>query len=73
MILDDYIKYLELLRKTLGRGDVEVEKWMPAKGRHAAPAPAIAYARRHQRGDVPAFYNPPHDNEVQKAHAVIRI
>lgn len=72
-MLDDYIAMLQLLRKTAGRGDIEVEKWMPTKGRHTAPLPALAHARKFERGGVPAFYNPPHDNEVQKAHLVVRI
>ena len=34
--------YIEMLQELIAEhGDLEVEKWMPAKGRHEAPAPTL--------------------------------
>ena len=70
--LSEYIECLQALEREHG-GMLLVQKWMPAKGRHDAPLPKLAYARKFERGGVPAFYNPAHDNEVQKGDPVIRV
>lgn len=72
MMLGDYIAALEALRKEVG-DLVEVEKWMPAKGRHSAPEPKILYARTYERNGLPAFYDERFDNPVQKGAPVIRV
>ena len=79
MRLVEYIVALQRLADEHG-GGLEVEKWMPAKGRHSAPTPELAYARRFdsRRGGPPdtpptaQFYNK-HDNPVQKGAPVIRV
>lgn len=70
--LGDYIAALQALEAVHGPL-VSVEKWMPAKGRHEAPMPTLAHARKYVRGDgQPAFYHPT-DNPVQKGDPVIRV
>lgn len=72
MLLHEYIAALQALEVENG-GMVEVEKWMPAKGRHSAPTPVLTYARKYERAGLPQFYNPTYDNAVQKGDTVIRI
>ena len=70
--LRDYIAALEDLERKHGPL-VSVEKWMPAKGRHEAPFPVLAFKRRYDaRNGVPAFYHES-DNPVQKGDVVIRV
>jgi hypothetical protein len=77
MRLSQYIATLEALRQE--HGDLEVEKWMPAKGRHEAPDPVLAFRRRFattrdtQAGGVGSFYQPDHDNLTQKGDPVVRV
>lgn len=79
--LDQYIEELIQLRaQHPGSGSWPVEKWMPSKGRHTAPLPAIAYrlARRICHGQrvmmqPPAFWQPGHDRPEDQGDAVIRI
>jgi len=77
LTLDEYIAHLCKLRDEHG-GQLEVQKWLPAKGRHAAPVPVIAYKRTYDKkgsaGEVsPQFYNKEHDNPVQRGEPVVRI
>lgn len=71
--------YVQLLQELIAqRGDVEVEKWMPAKGRHEAPAPVLAHTRKfvthrdHHMGGIGSFYHET-DNPNQKGDPVIRV
>jgi len=75
--LDTYIKRLQELR--VEHGNLPVEKWMPAKGRHNAPMPELAYQRLYDkksgRGSeelVKQFYHCD-DNPVQKGAPTIRV
>lgn len=75
MLLSTYVRELRALLSQ--HGDLEVEKWMPAKGRHEAPVPKVAYRRvfESSRGSievVPQFYHPD-DNPVQCGDPVIRV
>lgn len=72
MTLGDYIKALQAIEAAEGPL-VSVEKWMPAKGRHEAPPPVLANARRYERGRAPAFYSEGHDNPTQKGQVVVRV
>jgi len=72
--------YVEMLQELIAQhGDLEVEKWMPAKGRHEAPAPFLAYRRKyaasrdHAAGGVGSFYHPETDTPSQKGDPVIRV
>lgn len=72
--------YIEMLQELIAEhGDLEVEKWMPAKGRHEAPAPHLAFRRKyatrrdHTAGGVGSFYHPETDASTQKGDPVIRI
>ena len=75
--LDEYIAKLCKLRELHG-GSIEVEKWLPAKGRHPAPDPQLAYKRRYNKKGsseecgIPQFYHVD-DNDVQRGDPVIRI
>ena len=72
MILSDYIRLLQAIEAKHG-GFLEVAKWMPAKGRHSAPAPELAFVRSyHGGGGLPAFYHES-DNPVQKGGPVVRV
>lgn len=71
--------YIQLIQELIAaHGDIEVEKWMPAKGRHEAPAPALAFTRKftthrdHHMGGIGSFYHDT-DNPNQKGDPVIRI
>ena len=72
-------EYIAILQKILAEhGPLPVEKWMPSKGRHPAPAPIVAHRRRYGtrragEAQVPAFYHPEHDTQAQKGEAVVRI
>lgn len=70
--LADYIQELQLILQT--HGNLPVEKWLPARGRHGAPTPQIAYRRNYPRGQqkTPAFWNQ-HDTEAQRGEPVVRI
>lgn len=70
--LGDYIAKLQALEKQVG-SMVEVEKWLPAKGRHTAPDPCISYARRYSIRHSTAFYHEPTDTPAQKGQMVIRV
>ena len=75
--LDDYIARLLELRELHG-GSLPVEKWTPAKGRHAAPLPELAHRRTYdaRRGTIdpaPAFFHEPTDNPVQRGLPVVRV
>lgn len=72
MMLVEYIAVLQALAEKHG-GMLEVEKWMPAKGRHSAPFPELAVGRRYERGRVPQFYNSDHDTPTQAGDKVIRV
>lgn len=73
MFLSEYITHLQTLAKEHG-GMLEVEKWMPAKGRHSAPPPELAYSRKYPaRAGLPAFFHEPTDNEVQRGTPVVRV
>jgi len=81
MNLSEYIRALQHLEAAHG-GSLDVQKWLPAKGRHDAGVPALAYKRAYDRSGarlfddghgVPHFYNPEHDNPVQKGDPVIRV
>lgn len=72
MTLGDYIKHLQDLAVVHGTM-LDVEKWMPSKGRHEAPVPVLSYVRKYERGGVPAFYHPPSDTPAQKGAPVIRV
>lgn len=41
VLLDDYIAHLKQMRER--HGNLPVQKWTVAKGRHAAPLPELAY------------------------------
>lgn len=70
--LREYINHLQALESEHGPL-LQVEKWMPAKGRHPAPRPTLSYARTYpSRGGMPAFYHES-DNPVQKGSPVIRV
>ena len=71
-LLFDYIAELQSIAAQ--HGNIPVEKWLPAKGRHGAPAPRIAYRRNYPRGQqrTPAFWNE-HDTEAQRGEMVVRI
>lgn len=79
--LDQYIDGLIKLRAANpGSGSLPVEKWLPSKGRHAAPLPVIAYrlARKILNGQrtmmLPtAFWQEGHDKPEDRGEAVIRI
>lgn len=71
--------YIEMMQELIRQhGDLEVEKWMPAKGRHEAPAPTLAHVRKfvthrdHHMGGIGSFYHPT-DNPNQKGDPVIRV
>ena len=71
--------YIELLQELIAEhGDIEVEKWMPAKGRHEAPTPTLAHARKfvthrdQHMGGIGSFYHET-DNPNQKGAPVIRV
>ena len=77
MLASVYAKMiLELVAK---HGDVEVEKWTPAKGRHEAPEPTLAFRRRYATsrdaavGGVGSFYHAGSDTPAQKGDPVIRV
>lgn len=75
MRLSVYIASLQFLLERFG--DLDVEKWLPARGRHTAPSPTVAYTRRFDstRGAVevvPQFWHHD-DNPVQKGDPVIRV
>lgn len=77
MTLSEYIVRLQELEARHG-GNLPVQKWMPAKGRHDAPTPMLANARTYpaKRGsEVPimAFFNEEHDTPAQRGDPVIRI
>ena len=71
-MLIEYIAALQKLADEHGP-TLDVEKWMPSKGRHEAPMPTLQHARRYERAGVPQFYNPAHDNPAQKGDPVIRV
>lgn len=71
--------YIQLIQELIAQhGDIEVEKWMPAKGRHEAPTPVIAFTRKfithrdHHMGGIGSFYHET-DNPNQKGDPVIRV
>lgn len=73
--LREYIDALEALEREHGPL-ISVEKWMPAKGRHDAPIPVLAFVRKHTtiRGvGIPFFYHEPTDTLAQKGQALIRV
>lgn len=77
LTLDEYIAELEKLRAVHG-GRLYVQRWMPSTGRAAAPTPSLAFkraydAKRISEHKAPQFYNPDHDNPVQKGDPVIRV
>ena len=72
--------YIEMLQELIAEhGDLEVEKWMPAKGRHEAPAPKLAHRRRYaaprdvHTGGVGSFFHEASDTEAQRGDPVIRV
>jgi hypothetical protein len=77
MDLDTYIKRLQELRAE--HGNLPVEKWMPAKGRHSAPLPELAYQRRYDKpkgcsgGELVGQFYHCDDNPVQKGAPTIRV
>ena len=72
MTLDQYITILQDLRTQHG-GLLDVQKWMPAKGRHEAPVPSLAYVRRHSTRGVANFFHEATDTPAQKGAPVIRV
>ena len=73
--LREYIDALEALEREHGPL-ISVEKWMPAKGRHEAPIPVLAFVRKHTtiRGvGIPFFYHEPADGLASKGQPVIRV
>ena len=71
--LREYIDALEALEREHGPL-ISVEKWMPAKGRHEAPLPVLAFARKYDRAERGAsFYHEPTDTLAQKGQPVIRV
>lgn len=72
--------YIEMLQELIAEhGDLEVEKWMPAKGRHEAPPPFLAHRRKYATncviaaGGIGSFYHPETDAPTQKGDPVIRV
>lgn len=74
------LDYIEVIKELVAQhGNLEIEKWMPAKGRHEAPAPFLAHRRKyatnrdHAAGGVGSFYHPETDALTQKGDPVIRV
>lgn len=75
--LSEYIVELQKLERE-GHGNLPVQKWMPAKGRHNAPAPVVAFtrvwpAKRGTEDPSPQFFNEENDTPAQRGDPVIRI
>lgn len=73
------LDYIEVIKELVAQhGNLEIEKWMPAKGRHEAPAPTLAHTRKfvthrdHHLGAIGSFYHET-DNPNQKGDPVIRV
>lgn len=73
--LHEYIAELQVMRDKHG-GNILVQKWSAAKGRHNAPLPKVAYTICKKAGHavihVPAFWSE-HDHPDQKGFPVIRL
>lgn len=77
LTLDEYIHLLTRLRDTYG-GDIRVQKWTAAKGRHGAPAPVIAHVKVMSiPGNYPmvpaAFYQEGYDDPKHQGPQVVRV
>ena len=78
MTLDEYIKHLQALRELLP-GDTPVQKWLPAKGRHNAPVPTVAFAKTFRavgsdrRVAVGQFWQDHFDLPNEQGHRCVRV
>lgn len=73
--LCEYIAALQALEREHGPL-ISVEKWMPSKGRHVAPTPVLAFARKHSsiRGkELPFFFHEDTDTLASKGQPIIRV
>ena len=75
--LDEYIAKLQALREMYG-GDIPVNRWSPAKARHSAPDPYLAFTKKIPVGpkvmhSIPAFWQQGFDAPNEKGDPVIRV
>lgn len=75
--LGDYIALLQSLANTGVPLDTPVQKWLPARGRHDAPAPGVAFVWEKDVKGVklhhPLRFWEEHDGADQKGPLVIRV